>query len=141
MRDGKGAAASAARFAGFLLTAWLQVVVALLAVLVVLSVLPGSAAVRVAVPLVIATAGLLWWATVRALRLPRPTPAGVPVTRADAPALWQLVDAAAAAAGVRPPAGLTVVAGATVALTERVRLTGLLGGRRELFLEIGRAHV
>jgi Zn-dependent protease with chaperone function len=100
----------------------------------VLTALPGSAAIRVAFPLVIATAGLLWWATVRALRPRRPAPAGVPVTRADAPALWQLVDAAAAAAGVRPPAELTVVAGAAVALTERVRLTGLLGGRRELFL-------
>ena len=134
MRDGKGAAASAARFAGFLLTAWLQVVVALLAVLVVLSVLPGSAAVRVAVPLVIATAGLLWWATVRALRLRRPSPAGVPVTRQDAAALWSMLDEAAAAAGVRPPDGVTVIAGATVTLAEHVRLTGLLGGRRELFL-------
>ena len=134
MRDGKRAAFSAATFAGFLLVAWLQVIVALLIVAAVLTALPGSAAIRVAFPLVIATAGLLWWATVRALRLRRPTPAGVPVTRADAPALWQLVDAAAVAAGVRPPDGLTVVAGATVALTERVRLTGLLGGRRELFL-------
>ena len=134
MRDGKRAAFSAATFAGFLLVAWLQVVVALLIVAAVLIALPGSAAIRVAFPLVIATAGLLWWATVRALRPRRPAPAGVPVTRADAPALWQLVDAAAAAAGVRPPAGLTVVAGAAVALTERVRLTGLLGGRRELFI-------
>ena len=134
MRDGKRAAFSAATFAGFLLVAWLQVVVTLLVVAAVLAALPGAAAIRVAFPLVIATAGLLWWATVRALRLRRPSPAGVPVTRADAPALWQLVEAAAAAAGVRPPAGLTVVAGATVALTERVRLTGLLGGPRELFV-------
>ncbi|MCU7722912.1 peptidase [Actinoplanes sp. KI2] len=134
MRDGKRAAFSAATFAGFLLIAWLQVVVALLIVAAVLMALPGSAAIRVAFPLVIATAGLLWWATVRALRPRRPAPAGVPVTRADAPALWQLLEAAAAAAGVRAPDGLTVVAGATVALTERVRLTGLLGGRRELFL-------
>src|SRR3954470_8558573 len=136
VRDGKRAAFSAATFAGFLLVAWLQVVVALLIVAAVLTALPGSAAIRVAFPLVIATAGLLWWATVRALRPRRPSPAGVPVTRADAPALWQLVDAAATAAGVRPPAGLTVVAGATVALTERVRLTGLLGGRREVFLRL-----
>jgi hypothetical protein len=134
VRDGKRAAFSAASFAGFLLVAWLQVLVALLVVAAVLTALPGSAAIRVAFPLVIATAGLLWWATVRALRPRRPAPAGVPVTRADAPALWQLVDAAAAAAGVRPPDGLTVVAGASVVLSERVRLTGLLGGRRELFL-------
>ncbi|HEX5199885.1 MAG TPA: M48 family metalloprotease, partial [Actinoplanes sp.] len=134
MRHGNRAALSAAGFAGFLLVAWFQVIAALLAVALVLSVLPGSAAVRVAVPLVIATAGLLWWATVRALRLPRPAPAGVPVTRADAPALWQVIDAAAAAAGARPPDAVTVVAGAFVTLAERVRLTGLVGGRRELFL-------
>ena len=70
MRDGKRAAFSAATFAGFLLVAWLQVVVTLLVVAVVLTALPGAAAIRVAFPLVIATAGLLWWATIRALRLP-----------------------------------------------------------------------
>lgn len=134
MRDGKRAAMSAAMFAGFLLAAWLQVVLVLLAVLLGLSALPGAAALRIAVPLVIATAGLLWFATVRALRLRRPAPAGVPVTRADAPDLWALTDAAAEAAGVRPPAEIVVVAGATAGLVEHVRLTGLRGGRRVLFL-------
>jgi hypothetical protein len=134
VHDGKRAATSAAMFAGFLLAAWLQVVVTLLAVLLVLVALPGAAAVRIAVPLVIATAGLLWYTTVRALRLRRPSPAGVPVTRSGAPDLWAVIDAAATAARVRPPDGVTVVAGATAALIEHVRLTGLLGGRRELFL-------
>jgi hypothetical protein len=134
VRLGNRAALSAAAFAGFLLVAWFQVVAALLIVLVVLSVLPGAAAVRVAVPLVIATAGLLWWATTRALRLRRPAPAGVPVTRPDAPALWQMIDQAASAAGVRPPDGVTVVAGAFVTLTEHLRLAGLRGGHRELFV-------
>ncbi|GIF18946.1 Zn-dependent protease with chaperone function [Actinoplanes tereljensis] len=134
MQDGSHSRISASRFAGFLLVAWLQVVATLLAVLLVLSLLPGAAAVRLAVPLVIATAGLLWWATVRALRLRRPSPAGVPVTRKDAPALWSMIDDAATAAGVRPPDVVTVVAGAAVTLAEHSRLAGLLGGRRELFL-------
>jgi hypothetical protein len=133
VRDGK-ATVSAAMFAGFLAVAWLQVVAVLLAVLLVLRALPGAAAVRIALPLVIATAGLLWFATVRALRLRRPSPAGVPVSRKDAPALWSLIDEAAAVAGVRPPGAVTVVAGATVTLLEHVRLAGLRGGRRELFL-------
>ncbi|GIF00283.1 M48 family metallopeptidase [Paractinoplanes rishiriensis] len=134
MRDGKGSAASAGALAGFLAVAWLQVLGALLAVLLVLSFLPGSTAVRVAVPLAIATGGILWYATARALRLRRPSPAGVPVTRTDAPGLWQMVDDAATAAGVRPPHGVTVVATATATLIEHHRLTGLLGGRRELYL-------
>ncbi|GAA0531189.1 hypothetical protein GCM10010172_09870 [Paractinoplanes ferrugineus] len=133
MRDGK-ATVSATRFAGFLAVVWLQVVAVLVAVLLVLQALPGAAAVRIALPLVIATAGLLWFATVRALRLRRPSPAGVPVSRTDAPALWSMIDDAATAAGVRPPAAVTVVAGATVTLSEHARLAGLRGGRRELFL-------
>lgn len=121
-------------FAGFLALAWLQVGVVLLVVLLVLESLPGTVALQAAVPLVIAVAGLLWWSTVRALRLRRATPAGVPVLRQHAPALWAMLDEAAAAAGVKSPDGMTVVAGATATLTEHLRLGGLLGGRRELYL-------
>jgi Zn-dependent protease with chaperone function len=134
VRDGNRAAVSAALLVGFLVVAWLQVLAALLVVLLVLALLPGSAAVRVTVPLAVATGGLLWYATARALRLRRPSPAGVAVTRQDAPALWGMIDAAATAAGVRPPDGVTVVAGATATLAEHPRLAGLLGGRRELYL-------
>ncbi|MEV4345765.1 M48 family metalloprotease [Actinoplanes sp. NPDC049596] len=125
---------SAAMLAGFLAAAWLQVVAALAIVLVVLDLLPGTVAVQVAVPLAIATAGLLGYATVRALRLRRPTPAGVPVTRADAPQLWTMLDEAAAVAGAAPPDGVTVVASAHATLVEHVRFGGLAGGHRELYL-------
>jgi hypothetical protein len=121
-------------FAGFLAVAWLQVGAALLIVYLFLALLPGSTALQVAVPVTIATGGLLWYATVRALRLPHRLPAGVPISRADAPALWSLVDAASAAAGVAPPDGVTVVAGAFATLSERIRLGGLAGGRRDLLL-------
>ncbi|HET6478878.1 MAG TPA: peptidase [Actinoplanes sp.] len=131
---GSSAGRSAAMLAGFLAVTWLQVGAVLLIVLLVLESLPGSVALQVAVPLVIAVAGLLWWATVRALRLRRTTPAGVPVLRPHAPALWTMLDAAAAAAGVKPPDGVTVVATATATLSERLHLGGLLGGHRELYL-------
>ncbi|MEU8814682.1 hypothetical protein [Actinoplanes sp. NPDC048796] len=125
---------SAAMLVGFLVAAWLQVVAALVLVLVVLDLLPGTVAVQVAVPLAIATAGLLCYATIRALRLRRPTPAGVPVTRAQAPRLWAMLDEAAAVSAVAPPDGVTVVAPATATLAEHARFGGLAGGRRELYL-------
>ncbi|MFF5084315.1 M48 family metallopeptidase [Actinoplanes sp. NPDC000266] len=125
---------SAAMLVGFLAAAWLQVVAALVFVLVVLDLLPGTVAVQVAVPLAIATAGLLCYATIRALRLRRPTPAGVPVTRAHAPALWAMLDEAAAVSAVAPPDGVTVVAPATATLAEHPRFGGLAGGPRELYL-------
>ncbi|SNY30507.1 M48 family metallopeptidase [Paractinoplanes atraurantiacus] len=125
---------SAAMLVGFLAAAWLQVVAALVFVLVVLDLLPGALAVQVAVPLAIATAGLLCYATIRALRLRRPAPAGVPVTRDHAPALWAMLDEAAALSAVAPPDGVTVVAPATATLAEQPRFGGLAGGRRELYL-------
>jgi Zn-dependent protease with chaperone function len=134
VRDGRRAVSSAALLAGFLVVAWLQVLAALLVVLLVLALLPGPAAVRVAIPLAIATGGVLWFTTARALRLRRPSPAGVPITRTDAPGLWSMIDDAAAAARVRPPAAVTVVATATATLVEHLRLAGVRGGRRELFL-------
>jgi Zn-dependent protease with chaperone function len=134
LRESTRAARSAALVAGFWLTAWLPVVAALLAVLVVLALLPGSSAVRVGAPLCIAVGGPLWYAAVRALRIRHPGPAGVAVTRADAPVLWSVIDAAAATAGVAPPHAASVVAGATASLVERSRMAGLAGGRRDLYL-------
>lgn len=134
MQDGARSARSAALLLGFWLAAWLQVAAALVAVMLILALLPGSVALRVGAPFCIATAGLLGFATTRALRVRQATPAGVPVTRADAPELWSLIDAAAAAARVAPPDAVTVTADARAWLSERFRLIGLLGGRRELYL-------
>jgi hypothetical protein len=134
LRDSTRAARSAMMLAGFLTLAWLQVGAALLIVFLVLELLPGSVALQVAAPLTIATGGVLGYATLRALRLRHRTPAGVPIARTDAPALWSLVDEASAAAGVTPPDGVTVVAGAAATLTEKARLGGLAGGRRDLLI-------
>ncbi|WP_328466094.1 M48 family metalloprotease [Actinoplanes sp. NBC_00393] len=130
----RAARASVAALAGFLIVAGLQLAAVLLVLWIVLSLLPSTVALRAGVPLSIATFGAAGYATWRALHTRYRVPAGVVVTRDDAPRLWELVDKAAAAAGVRRPESVTVVADATVVLGERTRLLGLLGGRRDLYL-------
>ncbi|BBH66404.1 hypothetical protein ACTI_30890 [Actinoplanes sp. OR16] len=127
-------ARSAAALAGFLLVAGAQLALVLLALWAVLWILPSTVALRAGVPLSIATVGALGYATWRALHTRRRLPAGVAVTRDRAPQLWDLVDGAAAVAGVTPPDGLTVVADATATVGEQTRLLGFVGGRRDLYL-------
>jgi hypothetical protein len=120
--------------AGFLLVAAAQLALVVVPVLLVLAMLPGTAALRLGVPLCMATVGVMAYATWRALRGRRTTPVGIPVGRTDAPQLWAMLDDAAAAAGVALPDSVTVIADAVVTLTERSRLLGLIGGRRDLYL-------
>jgi Zn-dependent protease with chaperone function len=129
-----GAARSAVALSGFLIVAGLQLGAVLLALWAVLWLLPSSFALRIGAPLSLATFGTLAYATWRALHTRHRIPAGVAVGREQAPRLWELVDGAAAAAGVPGPAGVTVVADATAAVGERTRLLGLIGGRRDLYL-------
>jgi Zn-dependent protease with chaperone function len=129
-----GAARSAVALSGFLIVAGLQLGAVLLALWAVLWLLPSSFALRIGAPLSLATFGTLAYATWRALHTRHRIPAGVAVGREQAPRLWELVDGAAAAAGVPRPAGVTVVADATAAVGERTRLLGLIGGRRDLYL-------
>ncbi|KUL30535.1 M48 family metallopeptidase [Actinoplanes awajinensis] len=132
--DARAATRSATALAGFLVVAGLQLAVVLAVLWTVLKLLPSDFALRAGVPLSLATFGALGYATWRALHSRRRVPAGVAVTRADAPELWALVDGAATAAGVSPPDGLTVVADATVVTGEQTRALGLVGGRRDLYL-------
>jgi hypothetical protein len=120
--------------AGFVAIAVLQLALVVVPVLLVLAMLPGFVAVRLGLPLCIATVGVMAYATWRALHLRRVDRVGIPVSRADAPQLWALLDAAAQAAGVRPPDSVVVVAEAVAALVERSRLLGVLGGRRDLYV-------
>lgn len=125
---------SATMLAGFLVVAGLQLALVVVPVLLVLALLPGSVALRLGVPLCIATVGVMAYATWRALRTRRGVPAGVPVTRTDAPELWSVIDAAAGAASVRAPESVIVVAEPTATLSEYARLLGLIAGRRDLYL-------
>ncbi|MFI5936873.1 M48 family metalloprotease [Actinoplanes sp. NPDC051494] len=125
---------SAAALAGFLAVAALQLALVVVPVLLVLSTLPGAAAVRIGAPVCVATVGVMAYATWRALHTRRPEPVGIPVTRQDAPELWALLDGAAAAAGTRAPDRLTIVAEAVAKLIERTRFLGFGGGRRDFYL-------
>ncbi|MET8153395.1 M48 family metalloprotease [Actinoplanes sp. NPDC049668] len=126
--------ASATGLAGFLIVAGAQLALVVVPVLLLLSMLPGRTALRLGVPVCIATVGVMAYATWRALHTRRREPIGIPVARADAPALWALLDGAAAAAGTRAPDRVTIVADATAKLIERTHLLGLIGGRRDLYL-------
>ena len=79
--------ASATALAGFLLVAAAQLALVVVPVLLLLAMLPGAAALRLVVPLCIATVGVMAYATWRALHTRRPEPVGIPVTRDDAPQL------------------------------------------------------
>jgi Zn-dependent protease with chaperone function len=58
----------------------------------------------------------------------------VPLSHADAPALWDAVTELAGTVGTRPPAELRVVAAANAEVTEETRLLGLLTGTRRLYV-------
>jgi Zn-dependent protease with chaperone function len=126
--------ASATALAGFLVAAAVQLALVVVPVLLLLAMLPGAAALRLGLPVCIATVGVMAYATWRALHTRHPEPVGIPVTREDAPQLWALLDGAAAAAGTRTPDRVTIVADAAAKVLERTRLLGLLGGRRDLYL-------
>ncbi|MEU7906710.1 M48 family metalloprotease [Actinoplanes sp. NPDC049118] len=126
--------ASATALAGFLIVAAAQLALVVVPVLLLLSMLPGRTALRLGVPVCIATVGVMAYATWRALHTRRREPIGIPVARADAPQLWALLDGAAAAAGTRAPDRVTIVADAAAKIIERTHLLGLIGGRRDLYL-------
>ncbi|MBB4766098.1 M48 family metalloprotease [Amorphoplanes digitatis] len=126
--------ASATALGGFLIVAGAQLALVVVPVLLLLSMLPGRTALRLGVPVCIATVGVMAYATWRALHTRRREPIGIPVARPDAPQLWALLDGAAAAAGTRAPDRVTIVADATAKIIERTHLLGLIGGRRDLYL-------
>lgn len=59
---------------------------------------------------------------------------GVPVTRADEPALWALVEELATAVGTRPPDTITLVSEVNAGVRERTGWLGLRVFRREMFI-------
>ncbi|MEU6038012.1 M48 family metallopeptidase [Actinomadura sp. NPDC047616] len=69
-------------------------------------------------------------AMVRAVRQRAERPAGVPVTRADEPVLWNVIDDLAARVGTRPPDEVLFVPEVNAAVSEDTRWLGLRGRRR-----------
>ncbi|MEU7531317.1 M48 family metalloprotease [Saccharothrix sp. NPDC042600] len=72
-------------------------------------------------------------AVFKALRT-RVEPEGVPLTRADQPELWRVVDELAEAVGTRAPDDIRLVAGVKAAVREEAGLLGLRPGPRHLVL-------
>ncbi|MDH6108323.1 Zn-dependent protease with chaperone function [Kitasatospora sp. MAP12-15] len=60
----------------------------------------------------------------------------LPLSRAEAPALWRMVDESAERIGARPPAQVRLIMDANAAAVERTALLGLLGGERLLYVGV-----
>ena len=61
---------------------------------------------------------------------------GLQVSRANAPALWAVVDELAAVAQTRVPDEIRLVPEVNAAVSEDTRMLGLVGGRRRLYLGV-----
>ncbi|MGW3247020.1 M48 family metallopeptidase [Streptomyces sp. NPDC001070] len=71
----------------------------------------------------------------KAISSPIPVRAeAVPVSREDAPALWEMATGVAWQAGTRPPDVLLLTADTNAAVAEDARMLGLLSGQRRLYL-------
>ncbi|MFI5839377.1 HtpX-like protease [Catenuloplanes sp. NPDC051500] len=128
------AAVSVALLAGFYLVALGQL--ALVAVLLfwVSVLLAGTDAVKVALPLITLGVGVAALPLGRGLAPRRTRSPGIPVAPERAPDLWQVVREIADRAGTRAPDRIRLLPDATVRITEDVRLLGLAGGRRTLYV-------
>ncbi|SNT11310.1 Zn-dependent protease with chaperone function [Asanoa hainanensis] len=125
---------SVVMLAGFYVVALVQ-----LAALVVIGFLvhdwvSGLAAVKLVVPVLIASIGALAVAMWRAIRDKPELDEGVPLTEAEAPELWATVRELAAAVRTRMPDEIRLVPEVNAAVSEHPRLLGLLGGRRYLYI-------
>ncbi|NMO53931.1 M48 family metalloprotease [Actinoplanes sp. TBRC 11911] len=61
---------------------------------------------------------------------------GLPVSRAEQPALWQRVTALAETVGTRPPAEIRLVPQVNAAVLEHAHLMGLLPGKRRMMIGV-----
>jgi len=96
--------------------------------------LSGPAAIRLGGALLIFTVGAVGYGTWKAICTWYEPMPGVPLTRADAPALWRLVDELAAAAATRPPDEIILIPQVNAAVSERTVLMGLISRRRYLYI-------
>jgi hypothetical protein len=71
------------------------------------------------------------------MRAEQRVPGGVPLARAEQPALWQLVDGVADGLDIRPPDELHLVQGVGIDEVERSRALGLVPGPRRMRLGLG----
>ncbi|GIF73607.1 M48 family metallopeptidase [Asanoa siamensis] len=125
---------SVVMLAGFYVVALLQLVALVAVGFLIADWTTGLVAVKIVVPVLIAAIGALAVSMWRAIRH-RPDPAvGVPVTEAEAPALWATVRELAAEVRTRMPDEIRLMPDVNAGVSEDARLLGLVGGRRYLYI-------
>ncbi|MEV4516471.1 M48 family metallopeptidase [Dactylosporangium sp. NPDC049525] len=120
--------------AGFYVLALVQFVAGVVLAVWVTSVTTGAVGAKIGGAVFLGTVWAVGRGTWKALRADRAGPPGVPLTPSRAPLLWQAVHELSAAVGTRAPDEIRLVAEVNAAVSERTRLMGLIGGRRNLYV-------
>jgi len=120
--------------AGFYVLAFVQFVVVLVFGVWLATVLHRSIAINVMIPLLTASFGAVAYGMWKAIRDKPKLPAGLPLSRAQVPALWATVDELAQVVGTRTPDDIVLIPDVNAAVMEQTKLMGLIGGRRHLFI-------
>ncbi|MDR7279859.1 M48 family metallopeptidase [Catenuloplanes atrovinosus] len=128
------AALSVVLLAGFYLVALAQLALVAVLLLVASMWVAGQGAVKLALPLITLGVGVAALALGRGLAYRRSRPHGIPVAPERAPELWRVVREIADHAGTRAPDHIRLLPDATVRVAEDVRLLGLRGGVRTLYV-------
>lgn len=124
---------SVTMLAGFYAVALAQLGAAI-ALTIWLVMLIGTFAVKLTVPLIIATVGSVTVGMWKAIRARPEPPHGLPIGPEHSPALWSTVHELAGAVGTRMPDEIRLIPEVNAAVMEESRLLGLVGGRRYLYI-------
>lgn len=128
------AVASVFLLAGFYLVALAQLGAAVALVIWLSTVIAGAVAVKLTLPLFVATVGAVGTALWKAIRTrPEPVP-GLTVGPDQAPQLWAALHELAAVVRTRVPDEIRIVPEVNAAVSEESKLLGLIGGRRTLYI-------
>jgi Zn-dependent protease with chaperone function len=124
---------SVTMLAGFYAVALAQLGAAI-ALTIWLIMLIGTFAVKLTIPLIIATVGSVTVGMWKAIRARPEPPHGLPIGPEHSPALWSTVHELAGAVGTRMPDEIRLIPEVNAAVMEESRLLGLVGGRRYLYI-------
>jgi Zn-dependent protease with chaperone function len=125
---------SVVMLAGFYVVALLELIALVVVGVLIGDWVSGLLAVKVVLPVFVASIGALAVAMWRAMRHKPEPAAGLLVTEAAAPELWATVRELATAVRTRMPDEIRLVPEVNAAVSEHARLLGLIGGRRFLYI-------
>ncbi|MEV4623135.1 M48 family metalloprotease [Asanoa sp. NPDC049573] len=125
---------SVVMLAGFYVVALVELIALIVVGVLIGDWVSGLLAVKVVVPVFVASIGALALSIWRAMRH-KPEPVdGLPLTEAAAPELWATVRELAEAVRTRMPDEIRLVPDVNAAVSEHSRFLGLVGGRRFLYI-------